>query len=478
MKRRELLAGAGVLALAGFSKTADAGGFDAREEEFPQEYADIVIVGGGAAGLSAAVSAAETARKLGRRLRIVLFEKNAEIGGDTLLAGGYFNAVDPGRQAAMHIADSTELFEKQMLEAAGGGCSPELVHRLAVDASEALDWLESYGVIFVPRVYQVFGSLYPRAHKPVLPAGRGYVQALAKAAIAAHVSIRTSSRVESLIKEGSAVRGVVYEKDGVRNVCRSSGVVIASGGFGANRRLVKTYAPALAELAVDTQPGSTGDLHLAAQAAGAELINMSFIECIPGAGVDVAYPLRLDYIPERMIFVDDKGSRFVEESSTRQQIASAILARRPSKVWAVADQSLVSDLDARFQKNIYRGLYAAAAWRESTIERLAARMGIDVEGLRRTVSMPPADERIRSAPFWAVEVHLRVHATLGGIRISESARALDSSGQGIPGLWAAGAVTGGVHGRNRIGGNGINTAVVFGRIAGREAARAAINPEP
>ncbi len=464
MKRRMLLTAAGLTA-AGLPRPSGALSWRRREAS-----ADIAVVGGGAAGLSAALSAAETARAAGQKLRIALYEKNAELGGDTLIAGGYFNAVDPVRQKAMGIDDSPELFEKQMLEASSGGCSPALVRQLAFGAADAVRWLESYGLTFLPKLFAIFGSPFPRAHLPALSSGRAYIRTLAQAAWAAGIRIEQSAPVRELLWTDGRIRGLAFD-DGV---CRAASVILASGGFAANRAMLAEHAPALAGLPVDSQPGSTGDMHLAAQKIGAALLNMPFVECIPGAGSGVPYDVRLDYRPDRMILVDEDGLRFVEENASRFEIASAVVARSPRRIWALADQALVSDLDIRQQKNLYQGLYAGSAHREPTIDRLSARTGIRLEGLESTLGRSPARERIQRAPFWAVPVHLRVHATLGGIRISPRAEVLDREGRAMPGLWAAGDVTGGVHGRSRMGGNGINTAVVFGRIAGRMAAESAL----
>lgn len=442
--------------------------------DLPDEQADIVVIGGGAAGLSAAVSAAQAANDRQRSLRIVLLEKNSSLGGDTSISGGYFNAVDPKRQMHYQIEDSVDLFKEQILEAAGPHCDPALVERLATEATDALEWLESLGMRFLPQIDEIFGSPYPRAHKPVLARGTGYIRALTQAAMRADIDIKCSAQALSLLTESGVIRGVAYKTNQGKRFCATSCVILASGGYGANRTLIKKFAPNLAELPVDTQPGSTGDMLIAAQKIGADLVNLSFIECTPGAGSEVPYPLRLDFIPARMIFVGDDGLRFVDETSSRADIATAIAAQQSHSVWAVADQGLVSDLDVSFQKNLYRGFYAGIALRANTTQDLAQQMGVPVQAFSTTLASNPAKQRIHQPPFWAVPVHLRIHSTLGGIRINDKAEVLNVRGSPFPYLWAAGAVTGGIHGRNRIGGNGINTAVVFGRIAGKQAANVAL----
>ena len=125
------------------------------------------------------------------------------------------------------------------------------------------------------------------------------------------------------------------------------------------------------------------------------------------------------------------------------------------------------------QKSLWRGYFAKAAWKDDSPQALAVRLGISPQGLADEIGRAVADGRFAGPPYWGVRIHLRIHCTLGGLRIDENARVLDRSGQPIDGLWAAGAVTGNVHGINRLGANGINCACVFGRIAGTAAARRA-----
>ena len=169
--------------------------------------------------------------------------------------------------------------------------------------------------------------------------------------------------------------------------------------------------------------------------------------------------------------VDDNGRRFVNEESPRAVVADAILRYGNSPCWAVADAATLAALDGISQKNIYRGLYAGEAYREDTPEKLAEALGLDEATFLETLRSEPAASRIRTFPLWAVRMYLRLHATLGGIRINAKAAVLDASGNTIERLWACGSCTGSVHGRSRMGGNGLNTAVVFGRLAGKVAAK-------
>ena len=446
-----------------------------RIEALPQREANIVIVGGGAAGLSAAVSASQawSERELKKPLRIVLLEKNAQLGGDTLISGGYFNAVDSERQMPLGIKDSPSLFFEQMAAAGGNAVQKPLAAKLVEDALPALHWLERLGIVFLPTVTRIYGAPYPRAHKPALPRGTAYLRALSQAALARSVDIQTECSAQELLldDDGRAAGLVVESKKSGRFVIKASqGIILASGGFGASTEMLQRYAPNLTQLPRDTVPSNTGAMTMAAERAGAELVDMQFVETVPGSRAGFSYPIRLDYLPERAVFVNADGRRFIDESSDRSSISAAILAQKGG-AWAVADNETVKRFDLIEQKNLHRALYAGEAIRAPSLEKLSAEARLPFKALLDALNEPAVRGRIAHPPFWTVQMHLRVHATLGGIRIDEHARVLKSDGSPIPNLWAAGSCTGGIHGRNRIGGNGINTAVVFGRIAGRKAAQ-------
>ena len=460
MKRRTVLLGAAAAAVGGVPVL--------RAEEGGSASADVIVAGGGAAGLCAAVRAAQAGA------RVLLFEKNEKLGGDTLISGGYFNAVDPVRQAPMGIFDSEEGFETQILKSGAGFNSPEAAAVLARESSATLRWLESLGMAFLPGVYEIFGSGFPRAHKPVLPRGRGYIQTLSEAALSRGVIIRTSSPVEAFLQaDDGRVTGVrTGGPSGPRMWTAGRGVVAASGGFGASRSMRRRYAPDTADLPTDSQSGATGELIEAAARAGADIVNMRFVECVPGGAAEFDYPIRLDYVPSRMIIVNSAGRRFVDETGGRRAIAAAVLEEmKRGPCFAVASDRALDLFDPISRKNLYRGLYAGQAWRAKTPEALARAAGLPEEALLAEVSAAAAQRSLDRPPFWAARIWLRVHHTLGGIAVSGRAEVLNGGGRPVPGFYAAGAVTGNVHGAERIGGNGLASACTFGRIAGEMLAK-------
>ena len=471
MQRRSALVFASVLGIAGLASVCAQ---QASSENWDAQ-ADVVVIGSGAAGLSAAIAAADEGAS------VLLLERNRHLGGDTLLAGGYFNAVDPERQKAQGITDSPELFLSQILVSGDGRNSRNLAQVLATEATEAMRWLEELGVRFLPRVELIYGGVYPRSHKPVLARGQEYVRVLSEQALRRKVAIRIETQALALIageeENGAAsVQGVTAMSAGrTLRIRARRAVVLAAGSFGAGRDLLRRYAPETADLPTDSNPGNTGSMMEAAREAGAELVNLSEVECVPGAAPGFAHPLRLDYDQTRMIMVNERGESFVNELATRRVIAQAVF-RQKGVCWSVADSETVSRLDPLTQKYLYQGLYAERAFQGATARELARRIGVPVARFVETFRTMAEARSLKKPPFWAVPIHMHVHVTLGGIRIDEQARCLGEVGRAVARLYAAGGIIGNIHGANRIGGNGINTAVVFGRIAGRNAARESNQP--
>ena len=460
MRRRELLA-AGVAWTVGVATV--------RAQEFrPVAAADVLVVGGGAAGLSAAVAAVE------KKASVLVLEKAGFLGGDTLISGGYFNAVDPRRQAPQGIRDSEDFFRDQILAAGDGRNTPEVADVLARESAVTLAWLERLGMKFLPQVFEVYGSRWPRAHKPVQPRGAGYVQTLSEALLTRGGRVMTDTPAEMILREADT--GRILGVRAVRNghyveMAARRGVVLAAGGFGANQSLIRRWAPETADLATDSQPQMTGDMISAAEAVGARIINMTCVECVPGSPPEFRYPIRLDYLPDAMIIVNGEGRRFVEETQGRRAIAEAVLKEqaRGQVCWCIASQQAVDRFDPVSQKNLLRGFYAGVAWREKTADALVRRLGMPWV-LEKEIAAAGKERLMTKGPFWAVKLYLRIHTTLGGIATDAGARVLDETGNVISGLWAAGETVGSVHGAERIGGNGLAAACTFGRLAGTAAA--------
>lgn len=446
--------------------------------------ADVIVIGAGAAGLSAAIAAAEAGAS------VVVVEKQPEVGGNTLISGGYFAAVDPLRQKRQSISDSESLFLKQMLESGGGRADPKLARVLVGQASEALIWLEHLGMRFQDHVIEIYGAHWPRCHKPMMPSGRGYIYTLSAAAARLGVAVTVGARAFRIDAFGrvSGKNAAVWVKTkaGDVRIEARKGIVLTSGGFGANRDMIARHAPELASLTTDNTPGSTGEMLIEAQRLGAELVDLDAVQCLPGCPPGRTHRVRLHNDVSRFIFVDQTGRRFIREDERRDVLRDAVLALPNRYAYTIIDDAGLRSYNIIFQKEAVVGIETGDAWRGNTVAELARVMGLPPKALEQTVSeyneavdrkidsfgKSPAElsHRLIEPPFWGCYAGMTVHYTMGGVRIDEKARVLSADGRPIPGLYAAGEATGGVHGVNRMGANGINDAVVFGRIAGRNAA--------
>lgn len=469
----------GLLLTGGALLAATGGTFLLRPTQ--TEY-DVVVIGGGAAGLAAAVSAAEVGAS------VLLLEKQANVGGNTRISGGFFAAVDPERQTRQGIQDSVEKFYEQMMVSGGSRTNPALARILVEEADDALRWLEGYGMRFQDEVIEIYGAHWPRCHIPLMPAGEGYIYTLSSAAPRLGVTVKTRARAERLERttDGS-FRVHVTESDRTLSYTARRGVVIASGGFGANRRMIARFAPNLADLTNDNTPGSTGEMLLEAERHGAALINMDSVQCLPGCPPGRKLRIVLHSDVSRFILVNSEGKRFIREDERRDVLRDAVLALPERYAYSIVDDEGFRSYNILMRRNAVVGVETGDAWRGETPEDLARAMGLPPEVLRQTIddynegvrnrrdafgkSSAELLHEIRKPPFWACFAGMTVHYTMGGLATNVKAEVLDISGEPIPGLFAAGEATGGVHGINRMGANGINDAVVFGRIAGRNAAR-------
>ena len=511
--RRTFLAYAGMTAAAGalvvFQRQAEAGPFSLAVDRVFNKSWDVIVVGAGGAGLAAAVSAAEKGAK------VLLVEKMGAVGGNTLLASGLFNAADPVRQKPLGIEDSTDWHFEQTLESAGGRSDPKVIRRFVDEALPTLHWLESLGMVFLPGVVTTWGAEWPRGHKPLLPRGQGYIRLLAGKLLELGGEIRFNTTLKAIVRSpdnlesfdrsedaddvenvnppGSRPRGRVTgivvthsgkEKGEVEEVLSARcGVVLAAGGYAQNREMLRRYAPQYADFSTDNAPGSTGEAIFAAERAGARIVNLDCVQTVPGAPKGRRFQVRLDLDSGRFILVDGSGRRFIDEDASRDQLSAAIIGCEGGRAYSITDNATVDFYDLISKKDIYRGLLTGDALRAPTLEALAERIQLPAEALKQSVASFNDDVSnkrgkcgrilcapISKPPFWASRIVLTVHSTMGGVAIDPNGAVLDRAGNPIPGLFAAGEIVGNLHGRNRIGGNGIGAAITMGRIAGQSAA--------
>jgi fumarate reductase flavoprotein subunit len=449
---------------------------------------DVVVIGGGGAGLGAAVSAHQNGAT------VIVLEKMPRLGGNTILSGGALNAVDPGRQSKQGIEDSVDKHFTQTYEGGDKLANEDLVRTLAENAYPAVEWLESLGMKFNDEVFTVLGGLWPRAHKPSTPLGTGFIDTYQKYIDENDgIEIILDTEVTELITDSGRVVGI--KAKGLNNevtINANNGVVIATGGFGANIEMRDKYNkdwPILTALRTTNHPGATGDGLILAEGVGANLIGLDNIQLLPMGDPETgSLSGNIEQGVENRIFVNKEGNRFVDEGQRRDVMTKALMEQEDASMWVIVDNHSypTGDVKNNFNESIDELIAQNRAFKGDTLEELAKEIGVNPENLikaveefNKAVEKGEADEfgrtlfdkKIESGPFYAGARVPTVHHTMGGIEINKDGQVLDKDGNVILGLYAAGEVTGGIHGSNRLGGNALADITVFGRIAGESAAK-------
>ena len=447
------------------------------------ETVELLVVGSGGAGLASAVSARQNGVK-----QVLVLEKLAFIGGNTMISGGAYNACDPVRQPKQGIKDSPELHAQNTWIGGDGRADPELVKTLAENAYAGLTWLESLGMEFKPTVYQVYGGLYPRAHDGLGNLGAGYIKVLdAAQKKIGGIEIRTKCRVTRVIREeplAGRVLGVEYTApDGSKKTVRAKrAVVLATGGFGANAKLRAKYDPRMLNLTTTNNPAvSTGDLIDPMIDIGADVVGMDHIQCNPGCPPGRKHRVIMHLYPQYFLLVNKEYKRFVAEDSRRDVVRDAILSQTGQMAYGVIDKKAWDNINPGHRASITKGFETGDAWMGNTIEEAAKNAGLDpkqfaacIEKFNKGVEtkndefgkLPRNLFKMDTPPFYIGLAGMSVHHTMGGLRINKHNQVIDRRGNVIPGVYAVGEVSGGIHGSNRLGGNAIADIFTFGRLTG------------
>ncbi|MGB4314071.1 MAG: flavocytochrome c [bacterium] len=470
------------LALTGCQQAGEPAG-EADEVAGEAREADVVVIGGGGAGLAAAVSAAENGAE------VILLEKMTMLGGNTIRSGGYYNAVDPERQEPLGIEDSIDHHYQQTIEGGDNEGDPALVRILVENALDALHWLEDYGMEFTDKVVAIQGAMWERSHVPAESGGYGYIQTLEKAARDLGVEILLETKAEKLLtdEEGRVVGVKATGADGEELEFRArNGVVLASGGFGANVEMRVKYDPRLTESFPTTNhPGATGDGILMAQELEAGVTGMEHIQLLPLADPKSGSSQHKVVTEiQSTIMVNREGKRFVNEDNRRDVLSAAIMEQTDGICFVINDAREAPEYN-NYGEKVEDLVEQGYVYKADTLEELAEIADIDAEALVQTVKefneavAKQSDSfgrkvwgnTIEVGPFYATPRCPSIHHTMGGLTINTETQVLKTDGTVIPGLYAAGEVTGGIHGTNRLGGNALADIIVFGRIAGRNAAQ-------
>lgn len=449
----------------------------------PVENFDIVIVGAGGAGLSAAISASNLGGK------VVLLEKMAAVGGNTLVSMGGINIPGSDAQKSKKIEDNPELYYNDALIGGDGENNKELFKILSENALDTYNWLkEEIGVEFKKNELIHFGGhTVPRAAIFKGKYAVELISKLRKKAESLGVDIRTGVEAKDIITKDQRVIGIKTLSEG-KNIefFGSKGVVFTTGGFSGNIEMRKKYNPELDERYKTTnQSGITGDGHLMCEKLGVDFIHMSYIQTFP-----IANPLTgaLSHVGgsrfDGAILVNKKGKRFVEELERRDVVSQAILAQDNGVgylVWAQEIESIANRTTNN--KAEVSSLMRSDLFVKGNIDECSKKMDINLTTLKETLNTYNSyvdngeDQEfnrrgdllnIKKGPFYIQTVAPAVHHTMGGIKINSENEVLDIKGNTIKGLYAAGEIVGGIHGTNRLGGNAITDILVFGKRAGEK----------
>ena len=486
--------------------------------------ADVVVVGAGGAGMTAAITAA------GEGKSVVILESQSMVGGNSVRATGGMNAgktvyqdenefgESAGVEKTLKTAaekyadnetitalaktvseqwaayqanptgyfDSVELMELDTMIGGKGINDPELVETLCANSADAIDWLDEHGIT-LHNVSSFGGASVKRIHRPVnaegktVSVGSYMIPLLQENCEKAGVKMMLDTTATEILTDanGAAVGVKATGASGETVTVNAKAVVLASGGFGANLDMVVKYKPELKGFMTTNAPGIQGQGIEMAQAIGAATVDMDQIQIHPTVEANTAALITEGLRGDGAILINEEGQRFIDEVGTRDVVSAAEIAQTGSYSWLVVDQAMV-DASSVIQGYIKKGYTVTG----STYEELGKAMGVDAAAFAETMEKwngyveaknDPDFGRtsfanpLNTAPYYAVKVTAGVHHTMGGLKINANTEVLNEKGEVIPGLFAAGEVTGGVHGANRLGGNAVADFTVFGRIAGAAA---------
>lgn len=457
--------------------------------------ADVVVIGAGGAGLAAAISAEQNGAK------VIVVEKMPKVGGNTILAGGAVNAVEDRSEFAIKQNDSVYWHYTQTLSGGDYQGDPELVMTLVENAYDGIQWTKELGMEWLGEeaVFTVSGGLWPRAWKPAMVAGTGFFDTYTKYIDKTDkIDLMLNTKAEKILVDdmGAACGIIATGETGNTITINAKSVVVATGGFSKNVELRMAYDAiwgTLDETVLSTNhEGATGDGVKMLQALQADFVQMGNIQLLPlGDPKTGSLSGNIEHGVDSRIFVNKSGLRYGDEGGRRDDMTRDLFAQEDALMWIVMDSDTYPTGDElnNFGETANQLVAAGRAVKADTLDELAVLMNVDAANLKATIAEyneyctggakeGQADQfgrtlfgaPIDNGPFYAGARVPTVHHTMGGVRIDTLCRVYNENGEIIENLYAAGEVTGGIHGTNRLGGNALTDTVVFGRIAGESAA--------
>lgn len=454
------------------ARVAEEGG----DTHAPKTY-DVVVVGSGGAGLAAAIQAHDEGAS------VLIVEKMPTIGGNTIKASAGMNAAETRFQRVKGIQDSKELFYAESLKGGGNKNNPELLRRFVENAPEAIEWLARRGIM-LNDITTTGGMSIDRTHRPRDGSAVGgyLISGLVRNVTKRGIDVMLDTAVDDILftdGEVSGVRLLTDENEAVTVQAKS--VVVATGGFSANSAMVVKYRPDLEGFVTTNHKGATGGGIALLERIGAGTVDMGEIQIHPTVEQNTSYLISESIRGGGAILVSQQGSRFYNEMSTRDKVSAAIIALPEHFAYIVFDEHVRAKNKAA-DEYIAKGLVTSA----SSPRALAAALGMDEQAFLATleryngfVEKQHDDDfgrttalraPINEGPFHAIQIAPGVHHTMGGVTVNTQTEVLNAEHQVIPGAYAAGEVVGGIHGGNRIGGNAVADIIIFGTLAGHQAA--------
>ena len=445
-------------------------------EELKDSY-DVIIVGAGGAGMTAALEAKASG------MNPVIFEKMPVAGGNTTKSSSGMNASETKFQKEQGIEDSNDKFYEETLKGGKGTNNPEMLRFFVDHSASAIDWLDSIG-IRLNNITITGGMSVERTHRPEdgSAVGQYLVNGLIKNVQEQEIPLFVNADVKEITEKDGQATGVKVVFNGEEEkAITAKAVVIASGGFGANFDMIKEFRSDLAGYVTTNQEGSTGDGITMIEELGGTTVDMDQIQVHPTVQQEKSYLIGEVVRGEGGILVNAEGKRFHNEMDTRDNVTAAINELPEKSAYLVFDSGVKSRAKAieQYEK---MGFVVQG----DTIEALAEKMNVPADALKTTLDTwnsavankndaeygrsTGMDNDLSGAPYYAIKIGPGIHYTMGGVQINTNTEVLNKEGQAIPGLFAAGEVTGGLHGQNRIGGNSVAEIIIFGRQAGVKSA--------
>ncbi|WP_048000528.1 flavocytochrome c [Lactiplantibacillus herbarum] len=506
---------------------------------------DVVVVGAGGAGLTAAAQVLQSGRN------VLVVEKFPAVGGNTVRAGGPMNAADPEWQnkfeaipgekhtlteitqideatiAPEYLADFRALkaqitnylkenedqrgylFDSTLLHRIqtylGGKRTDlngqpiygqyDLVKELTDHALESVKWLEKIGVEFdQEQVTMPVGAIWRRGHKPLGDQGFAYIKGLQGFVTSHGGRIMTETAAEELTTTAAGkVDGLIAKgANNTKVIVHAKAVILASGGFAANTKMLQEYNTYWTSIDDDIKttnsPAMTGDGIQLGTGVGADLVGMGFSQMMPVSDPETGELFTgVQVPPQNFVMVNQAGKRFVNEYGSRDELTQAAIDNG-SLFYLIADDEIKKTAYNTTQAKLDAQVAAGTLFRADTLVDLAKQINMDPAALTETITNYNAyadagedpefhknafDLKVEVAPFYATPRKPATHHTMGGLKIDTGAHVINTDGQVINGLYAAGEVAGGIHAGNRLGGNSLSDIFTFGRIA----ATSALNEE-